>query len=92
MTSYLGVDVSKATLEVLLLRRDSAPEPAQFDNSRPGFKRLHHWLKKRNVKVLHACLEATGTYGDELACFCTKPATPSAWSIPRASKPMATAA
>jgi len=67
--SYLGIDVSKAWLDVLLLRDGLPAEKGQFDNSQEGFGRLHHFLKKRKVKMLHACLEATGSYGTEVALF-----------------------
>jgi transposase len=69
MNAYLGIDVSKAKLDVVLLRADHAAEAGQFDNSDKGFRSLHHFLKKRKVKTLHACLEATGYYGDPLALF-----------------------
>ena len=69
MTSYLGIDVSKATLDMLLLREGQSAEAAQFANSRQGLHSLGHFLKKRHVQPLHACLEATGSYGDELALF-----------------------
>lgn len=69
MTSYLGIDVSKATLDTVLLREGHSAEAAQFANTRQGFTRLSHFLKKRHVQLLHACLEATGSYGDELAQF-----------------------
>lgn len=69
MISYLGIDVSKAWLDVLLLREGLPAEKGQFDNSQPGFGRLQHFLKKRKVKTLHACLEATGSYGAEVALF-----------------------
>lgn len=69
MISYLGIDVSKATLDTLLLREGEGAEAAQFANMRQGFKRLHHFLKKRRVEQVHVCLEATGYYGDEVAQF-----------------------
>ena len=69
MPSYLGIDVSKDTLDVLLPREGQSAEAAQFANTRQGFTRLGHFLKKRQVQPLHACLEATGYYGDELAQF-----------------------
>jgi transposase len=69
MTSYLGIDVSKATLDAVLLREDQSAEAAQFANTRQGFTSLSHFLKKRHVQSLHVCLEATGAYGDELALF-----------------------
>jgi transposase len=69
MSSYLGIDVSKAWLDVVLLREGVAAEKGQFDNSNQGFRQLQHFLKKRKVKALHACLEATGYYGAEAALF-----------------------
>ena len=69
MTSYLGIDVSKAWLDVILLREGVPSEKGQFDNSNQGFRQLQHFLKKRKVKALHACLEATGYYGAEAALF-----------------------
>ena len=40
-----------------------------FDNDPQGFGRLARWLRKRRVAQLHACMEATGAYGDELAMY-----------------------
>ena len=67
MTSYLGIDVSKDWLDVVLLREALPTEKGQFDNTHQGFRQLQHFLKKRKVKALHACLEATGYYGAEVA-------------------------
>ena len=64
----LGVDVSKSKFDVALLRQDDYIL-ATFDNDSVGFVKLRKWLKKRKVNNLHACLEATGRYGDELALF-----------------------
>jgi transposase len=69
MNSYLGIDVSKAWLDVLLLREALPVEKGHFDNSQQGFRQLQHFLKKRKIKMLHACLEATGYYGAEVALF-----------------------
>ena len=68
MSLYLGMDVSKETLDVCLLRgKDS--EYAHMSNSRQGFNQLHHWLQKRQASSAHVCLEATGIYGLEVAQF-----------------------
>lgn len=68
--SVLGIDVSKAKLDVML-RRDEGDSGVSgtFDNSPSGFKKLGQWLSKRQVERVHACLEATGMYGDDVACF-----------------------
>ncbi|NCF67251.1 MAG: IS110 family transposase [Chloroflexi bacterium] len=64
----LGVDVSKSKFDVALLR-DNEYVLATFHNDSVGFVRLRKWLKKRKVNELHACLEATGRYGDDLALY-----------------------
>lgn len=64
----LGIDVSKRKFDVALLRDDQYLM-ATFDNAPAGYVKLRKWLKKRQVSQLHACLEATGRYGDELALF-----------------------
>ena len=64
----LGVDISKSKFDVALLR-DNEYVLATFDNDSVGFVKLRKWLKKRKVNELHACLEATGRYGDDLALY-----------------------
>jgi len=64
----LGIDVSKSKFDVALLR-DNEYVLATFDNDSVGFVKLQKWLKKRVVNELHACLEATGRYGDDLALY-----------------------
>lgn len=72
--SVLGIDVSKAFFDVALYRvraRGSTQEAQvqQFENTPTGFQALGRWLKDCHVKHVHACLEATGRYGDELALW-----------------------
>lgn len=69
MTAYLGIDVSKDWLDIALLREGQATERGHFDNTASGFRQLQHFLKKRKAQVAHACLEATGYYGLEVALF-----------------------
>jgi transposase len=68
MSLYLGIDVSKETLDVCLLREQGSDD-AQMSNNRKGFNQLHHWLQKRKASGVHVCLEATGIYGLEVAQF-----------------------
>ncbi|HEX3054433.1 MAG TPA: transposase [Aggregatilineaceae bacterium] len=68
--AVVGIDVSKAKVDVLLRRDESdAGVGGTFDNRPSGFKKLAQWLSKRQPEPVHACLEATGTYGDEVARF-----------------------
>lgn len=67
--AVVGIDVSKATLDVALVQAAQATRAAQFANTRAGCKRLERWLKKQAPGALHVCLEATGLYGDEVALW-----------------------
>jgi transposase len=62
----LGIDVAKATLVVVLLVAERQ-QRAEFANTAAGHAKLRSWLAKRCPAPVHACLEATGTYGDDLA-------------------------
>ena len=64
----LGIDVSKANLDVVLLADEQRKGlHSIFANTPKGFKELRNWLTKQGVKELHACLESTGSYGVPLA-------------------------
>lgn len=65
----LGIDVAKATFDVALRRHTASAVQGQFANTPEGFRRLKAWLKRHRVEQLHACLEATGRYGEALATF-----------------------
>jgi transposase len=62
----LGIDVAKATFEAALLV-DGKVLQRSFAMTVPGFDALHAWMRKQEVKQVHACLEATGEYGAALA-------------------------
>jgi transposase len=59
----LGIDMAKSTFDVHLLAETKASSQ-HFVNTSPGFEALAQWLKKQGVEEVHACMEATGTYGD----------------------------
>ena len=64
----LGIDISKKTFDVALLREGKFKHK-KFRNTVPGFKDLSVWLDRLNVTGLHACMEATGNYGEALAQY-----------------------
>jgi len=66
--SVLGIDVAKSKLDVVLLLNDKALVK-KFDNNMKGFKLLRGWLSSLKIEQVHACLEATGTYGEAIAEF-----------------------
>ena len=65
--SILGIDISKEKFDVHLITTNQT-RSGQFSNDTQGFKQLHKWLIKQQVTQLHACMEATGSYGEPLAC------------------------
>lgn len=65
-TSTIGIDIAKDTFDVALYR-DEQYQLAQFANTAEGHRQLLKWLKKRQAQGSHACLEATGQYGEALA-------------------------
>ena len=71
MTSpaYLGLDIAKRKFDAALLQQPGRCVHQQFSNSPNGFARLARWLQGHTTDPLHACLEATGTYGDAVALF-----------------------
>ena len=63
---YLGIDVAKESLACELLQVGASARKS-FPNSRKGFVQLGKWLANRRATSVHACLEATGTYGEDVA-------------------------
>lgn len=68
MTAILGIDVAKNKFDIALLRNGKY-KTRSFENKLSGFESLTAWLKQHDAGTLHACLEATGSYGDALARF-----------------------
>jgi transposase len=64
----LGIDVAKRKIDVALIFNGKILTQ-KFDNSVNGFKLLDAWLRSLHIEQVHACLEATGNYGDEIAKF-----------------------
>lgn len=67
MQGFLGLDIAKRKFDAVLLI-DDCKRHRVFDNDEGGFAALIAWLGDR-VDGLHACMEATGGFGDDLALF-----------------------
>ena len=65
MSASLGIDVSKLTLDVILLVQTQR-HYQQFANTADGHEELLTWLEDRSVTP-HVCLESTGRYGNAVA-------------------------
>ena len=65
----LGIDIAKLKFNVCLIKINGKLKHKVFPNNEAGFEQLREWLTKQGVHRVHACLEATGTYGEALALF-----------------------
>ena len=72
---YIGVDISKRTIDVAIYVKNQAKKGAfpheTFSNSEDGFKDMKRWLRKQNATLSKSlfCMEATGNYTYELCLF-----------------------
>jgi len=66
--TVLGIDVAKSKLDVALMFNGKVLMK-KFDNNIKGFKLLQGWLTSLRIEEVHACLEATGPYGEAVAEF-----------------------
>jgi transposase len=66
--SVLGIDIAKQKFDAALLV-DGKTKHKTCKNSAEGFEMLRLWLEKQEIQEVHACLEATGNYGEDLAIY-----------------------
>lgn len=72
MTHFIGIDVSKAKLDVALLMPNDKIRSKTVANSAEGWRTLWHWLLAHahpQGKDLHVCMESTGAYHEAVATF-----------------------
>lgn len=62
----LGIDISKKSFNVALLRDDKYKHK-KFSNDLEGFNQLSRWLDRYGVTDLHGCMESTSVYWEALA-------------------------
>lgn len=64
---FVGIDVSKKTLDVALLNDCSKPRHKVFTNDATGHEEIVSWLEQHASAVVHICLEATGTWATDVS-------------------------
>jgi len=69
METVLGIDIAKAKFDVALQFPDGRIRRKSLPNTPAGFAELGQWLTRHHAPRVHACLEATGTYGEALATW-----------------------
>jgi transposase len=65
----LGIDIAKLKFNVCLINPEGKLKHRVFPNTLTGFEHLLDWLSKQGIERVHACLEATSTYGESLSLF-----------------------
>ena len=69
--NIVGIDISKARFDAALLVGERVRHAA-FSNTEAGFGQLLAWLARQSpdpAAPIHACMEATGNWGLDLAAF-----------------------
>jgi len=69
MNGILGLDLAKGSFESLVIKADGQRQTEQFANNRQGYEQLQDWMLKQGVEQVHACMEATNIYWEELAYY-----------------------
>lgn len=64
---FIGIDVAKAKLNVDMLRPDGHHRSKKFANTSRGHDELVSWFREHQVIHAHVCMEATGTYMEDVA-------------------------
>lgn len=69
VVAVLGIDIAKEKFDVVWLWVATPDKPLHkvFKNTAQGDEALLAWIAKLGVTQVHACMEATGTYGEVLA-------------------------
>jgi transposase len=65
----LGIDVAKEALDACLVLPNGKFKHRRFPNHAEGHAALLAWTQQLGAPTVHACLEATGTYGEAIARF-----------------------
>jgi len=69
MDAWIGIDISKDTLDACFLRPNGKMISKQFVNNLHGCQKLLNWVDTLSAPKRHFCMEATGAYYQTLASF-----------------------
>lgn len=81
MSAFIGIDVSKATLDVVI-RLEQSSEHFQVKNSPAGFSKIHKHLSKLD-EIGRVALEASGRYGEAVAYYLVEHGYPVSYLNPK---------
>lgn len=69
---FIGIDVSKLTIDVSIITHQGEQDYHQFENNLKAFKEMEIWLKRKKLFSFQEslfCMEHTGLYTRELVSF-----------------------
>lgn len=69
MSIIIGIDIAKLKFDGVVLLENGKQKHKIFTNDSIGFEACRQWLKQLGLEKVHACLEATGHYGEACALF-----------------------
>jgi len=69
MDAWIGIDVSKDTLDACFLRPNGKTIGKQFLNNSAGCQKMLNWVNTLSAPLRHFCMEATGAYSHTAASF-----------------------
>jgi transposase len=67
--AFIGIDVSKDTLDCWLVKETEKTFYKQFKNGPTGWSRLLRWVQVQGASPLHFCMESTGAHSTGIALF-----------------------
>jgi transposase len=67
--TIIGIDIAKQKFDVAYKSPDQRWRQSKFPNTSQGFQDLLKWVESDFLKDIHAVMEATGRYGENLALF-----------------------
>lgn len=67
MTAVLGIDIAKDSFDVRLVEAEGRRRTRQFATTPAGHQHLLHWLHQHTGDAVHACMESTSVYWEDLA-------------------------
>lgn len=91
-THIIGIDISKLTIDVCLLKQGKKAGHHVFENGKEGFKAMSKWLVASKAVLRRSlfCMEHTGCYGDPLRAWLNRKGYPlaleSGFKVSRASE------
>ncbi|WP_107855686.1 IS110 family RNA-guided transposase [Neisseria weaveri] len=65
----IGLDISKNTIDVTLIRTNGQTDYTKIANNPEGFEQLADWIRTKRIRKLNIAMEATGIYYESAANY-----------------------